>query len=228
MNGNSLLFLISIWALPVLIAVTLHEAAHGFAARLFGDNTAYLLGRVSLNPLKHVDPFGTVLLPGLLLLSHSPFLFGYARPVPVNFRALTYPRLGMAVVAAPGPLMNFCLAFIAALAFHLIQYLPPTIAQFVALNMKNAVIINAVLAVFNLFPIPPLDGGRIAVALLPTLMGRPLARLEPFGMLILIALLFLPPLLGSQTGYNLNLVSDWISGGTQALIGVILRLSGNA
>ncbi len=91
MNGNSLLFLISIWALPVLIAVTLHEAAHGFAARLFGDNTAYLLGRVSLNPLKHVDPFGTVLLPGLLLLSHSPFLFGYAKPMPVNFGVLTHP-----------------------------------------------------------------------------------------------------------------------------------------
>jgi Zn-dependent protease len=118
MNGNSLLFLISIWALPVLIAVTLHEATHGLAARLFGDNIAYLLGRVSLNPLKHVDPFGTVLLPGLLLLSHSPFLSGYARPVPVNFRALTYPRLGMAVVAAARPLMNFCLAFIAALAFQ--------------------------------------------------------------------------------------------------------------
>jgi Zn-dependent protease len=228
MNGNSLLFLISIWALPVLIAVTLHEAAHGFAARLFGDNTAYLLGRVSLNPLKHVDPFGTVLLPGLLLLSHSPFLFGYAKPVPVNFRALRHPRLGMAVVAAAGPLMNILLAFLAALAFHLVQYFPATASQFVALNLKNAVIINAVLAVFNLFPIPPLDGGRIAIALLPTFMRRPLARLEPFGMLILIGLLFLLPLLGSQTGYNLNLVSEWISRGTQALIGVILRLTGNA
>ncbi len=134
MNGNSLLFLISIWALPVLIAVTLHEAAHGFAARLFGDNTAYLLGRVSLNPFKHVDPFGTVLLPGLLLLSHSPFLFGYAKPMPVNFRVLTHPRLGMALVAAAGPLMNILLAFLAALAFHLVQYLPATAAQFVALT----------------------------------------------------------------------------------------------
>ncbi len=228
MNGNSLLFLISIWALPVLIAVTLHEAAHGFAARLFGDNTAYMLGRVSLNPLKHVDPFGTVLLPGLLLLSHSPFLFGYAKPVPVNLRALRHPRLGMALVAAAGPLMNICLAFLAALAFHVIQYLPAAAERFVAANLKNAIIINAVLAVFNFFPIPPLDGGRIAVALLPTFMGRPLARLEPFGMLILIALLFLLPLLGSQTGYNLNLLSGWISGGTQALIGVILRLTGNA
>ncbi len=145
MNGNSLLFLISIWALPVLIAVTLHEAAHGFAARLFGDNTAYLLGRVSLNPLKHVDPFGTVLLPAMLLLAQSPFLFGYAKPVPVNFRALTHPRLGMALVAAAGPLMNIALAFLAAVAFHLIQHLPAAAERFVAANLKNAIIINAVL-----------------------------------------------------------------------------------
>jgi Zn-dependent protease len=219
--------LLSVWVLPVLIAVTFHEAAHGFAARLFGDDTAYLLGRVTLNPLKHIDPFGTVLLPGMLLLSHSPFLFGYAKPVPVNFKALNHPRLGMACVAAAGPLMNICLAFVSAIAFHLIRYLPPAAAEFVVLNLKNAVVVNVVLAVFNLFPIPPLDGGRIAVALLPRFLGRPFARLEPIGLLVLIALLVLLPLLGSQTGYNLNFASATISQGTQAVIAAILRLSGN-
>jgi Zn-dependent protease len=227
MNPNQILVLISVWAIPLLIAITFHEAAHGFVAKLFGDNTAYLLGRVTLNPLKHIDPFGTVLLPGLLLLSHSPFLFGYAKPVPINFGALRHPRLGMACVAAAGPVMNIALAAIAALGFHFIAYVPASSAQFIALNLKNALIVNAVLAVFNLFPIPPLDGGRIAVAVLPTFLGRPLARLEPFGMVILIALLFLLPLLGSQMGYNLSLASQAISGGTQALIRIILHVTGN-
>ncbi len=227
MSGSNILALISVWALPVLLAVTFHEAAHGFAARLFGDNTAYLLGRVTLNPIKHVDPFGTVLLPGMLLLTHSPFLFGYAKPVPVNFNALRHPRLGMACVAAAGPLMNIALAFAAALSFHLIRYLPVSTAQFVALNLKNALILNAVLAMFNLFPIPPLDGGRIAVAVLPRSLGRALARLERFGMLILIGILFLLPILGTQTGYNLNFASRLLSQGAQAVIAAILRLSGN-
>jgi len=229
MNGSTnILMLISVWALPLLIAITFHEAGHGFAARLFGDNTAYLLGRVSLNPLKHIDPFGTVLLPGMLLLTHSPFMFGYAKPVPVKFSALRRPRLGMACVAAAGPLMNIALAVVAAFGFHFLAYLPPAGAQFFALNLKNALIVNAVLAVFNLFPIPPLDGGRIAVAVLPSFLGRPLARLEPFGMLILITLLFLLPLLGSQTGYNLNVASQAISQGAQAVIRAVLHLTGNA
>src|SRR3984885_2914428 len=109
----------SAWVIPVIIAVTFHEAAHGFVARLFGDDTAWRLGRVSFNPLKHIDPFGTILLPGMLLLLRSPFLFGYAKPVPVNFRALRSPRIGMVLVAAAGPAMNIALAIIAALAFHL-------------------------------------------------------------------------------------------------------------
>src|ERR1700693_3214681 len=163
-----MIYNISIWLLPVLIAVTFHEAAHGYVARLLGDETASRLGRVSLNPFRHIDPFGTIVLPGLLLLVRSPFLFGYAKPVPVNFRALRNPRSGMVLVAAAGPAMNIGSAVIAALGFHLVGYLPATAAQWAGLNLRNAIIINVVLAVFNLFPLPPLDGGRIMVGLLPT------------------------------------------------------------
>ncbi|MGB7578867.1 MAG: site-2 protease family protein, partial [Pseudolabrys sp.] len=217
----------SIWLLPVLFAVTFHEAAHGYVARFLGDDTASRLGRVSLNPLRHIDPFGTIVLPGLLLFARSPFLFGYAKPVPVNFRALRIPRIGMVLVAAAGPAMNVGLAIIAALAFHLVIYLPATMAQWVALNLKNALIINIVLAVFNLFPLPPLDGGRIAVGLLPNVLARQLARLEPYGMMILIGLLIFLPLVGSQFGLDLNFVSDVISSSTDTVIRAILRLTGN-
>src|SRR6266446_3501942 len=148
-----MIFLVSIWAIPVIVAITFHEAAHGFVARFLGDDTAWKLGRVSLNPTKHIDPVGTILLPGLLLLLRSPFLFGYAKPVPVNFRALRNPRSGMVWVAAAGPAMNIALAILAALAFDLVGYLPVTAAQWAAENLKNALIINVVLAVFNMFPI---------------------------------------------------------------------------
>lgn len=220
-------YTISIWLLPVLIAITFHEAAHGYVARYLGDETATKLGQVSLNPLRHIDPFGTILLPGLLLLARSPFLFGYAKPVPINFRALRNPRYGMVLVAAAGPAMNIGLAIVAALSFHLIVYLPITIAQWTALNLKNALIINVLLAVFNLFPLPPLDGGRIAVGLLPNVLGKQLARLERYGMMILIGFLIILPLLGSQLGVDLSFVSHFISMATGAVIKVILLLTGN-
>jgi Zn-dependent protease len=224
---SGMIYTISIWLLPVLVAITFHEAAHGFVARFLGDETASRLGRVSLNPFRHIDSFGTILLPGLLLLARSPFLFGYAKPVPINFRALRNPRSGMVLVAAAGPAMNIGLAIVAALSFHLIVYLPAIAAQWTALNLKNALIINVVLAVFNLFPLPPLDGGRIAVGLLPNGLANPLARLEPYGIMILIGLLIVLPLLGSQLGVDLSFVSHLIATSTNAVIRAILRLTGN-
>jgi Zn-dependent protease len=216
-----------VWVLPLLFAITFHEAAHGFVAHRLGDNTAYELGRVSFNPLRHIDPFGTVLLPAMLLLSHSPFLFGYAKPVPVNFRNLRNPRLDMVWVALAGPATNIILALAAALAFHALPLAPADSAQWIADNLKNALVINVVLAIFNMMPIPPLDGGRVAVGLLPRPLADPLARLEPFGMLILIGILILLPLAGSQFGLNLDVISAILRTLTGYVLWLILLLTGN-
>jgi Zn-dependent protease len=218
----------SAWVIPVIVAITFHEAAHGFVARLLGDDTAWRLGRVSFNPLKHIDTFGTILLPGLLLLLRSPFLFGYAKPVPVNFKALRNPRRDMVWVALAGPGMNLALASVAALVFHLVVYLPDTTSLWIAQNLKDALIINVLLAVFNMLPLPPLDGGRVAVGLLPDVLAKPLAALEPFGMLILIAVLFLVPLLGEQLGLDLSIVSRVVNVVSGAIISGIVWLTGNS
>lgn len=219
---------LSVWVLPLLLAITFHEAAHAFVAHRLGDNTAWQLGRVSFNPLRHVDPFGTLILPAMLLFAHSPFLFGYAKPVPVNYRNLNNPRLDMVWVALAGPATNILLALAAGLAVHALPWIPPGSAQWIADNLKNAILINAVLAVFNMMPIPPLDGGRVAVGLLPRPLALPLARLEPFGMMILIALLILLPLAGSQFGLNLDVISAILRTLTGYVIQAVLFLTGNA
>ena len=224
---NISLYDLSVWVLPLIIAITFHEAAHGFVAHALGDNTAYDRGRVSFNPLVHIDPFGTLILPAMLLIAHSPFLFGYAKPVPVNFRALRNPRIDMVWVALAGPGTNIALALVAALAFHILDFLPANASQWVGDNLKNAILINVVLAVFNMLPIPPLDGGRVAVGLLPRALGAPLARLEPFGMLILIGILILLPLVGSQFGLNLDIISTILRTVTGYVIQVLLVVTGN-
>ncbi|HCX33893.1 MAG TPA: site-2 protease family protein [Rhodocyclaceae bacterium] len=187
---------LAIWALPVIFAITLHEAAHGYVARHFGDPTAYLAGRISLNPLRHVDPVGTLLVPGAILIvaklfGGAPVLFGWAKPVPVDFARLRRPKQDMLWVAAAGPGANLVMAMAWALAFSLVAAFPQTGYTLPLLKMADAGMdINAVLLFLNLIPIPPLDGGRIAVSLLPHRLAWRFARIEPFGFPILLLLLF--------------------------------------
>ena len=195
---------IAAFAVPAVIAITTHEAAHGFVADRLGDDTARRLGRVTFNPLRHIDPVGTILLPAILLISGARFLFGWAKPVPVNFHRLNRPRRDMVLVAAAGPGVNFALAVASAALLHLVPFLSEGPAGWAGLALVYSVQFNLMLAIFNMLPLPPLDGGRVAVGLLPNALAIPLARLERFGILIVLALFILLPVLGSELGYDLD------------------------
>ena len=178
---------ILIYALPVLLAITVHEAAHGYAAKHFGDNTAYVMGRVTLNPLKHIDPIGTILMPLLLIFAGSPFLFGYAKPVPVQFGRLNNPKRDMIWVALAGPASNLVMAFVWGGLFYVLKAADVSEPFFIKM-MQGGILVNAVMFAFNLFPLPPLDGGRILVGLLPYKQAELVSRVEPWGFFIVMGL----------------------------------------
>jgi Zn-dependent protease len=187
-NFENLIQTVLIFALPVLFAITIHEAAHGYVARHFGDNTAYVLGRVTLNPVKHIDPIGTILMPLVLYFATSgAFLFGYAKPVPVNFGQLRHPRRDSVWVALAGPVSNFIQAVLWAVVFTVLAGMGVTERFFLEMA-KAGVLVNLVMWAFNLFPLPPLDGGRVLVGLLPPRQAQALSRIEPWGFFIVMAL----------------------------------------
>lgn len=218
---------LSVWVLPVLFAVTFHEAAHGWVAWRLGDDTAYSLGRVSFNPLRHIDPFGTVLLPAMLLLaSGGRFMFGFAKPVPVAFHRLNHPRRDMVLVAAAGPGINFVMALAAAFLIVPAAAVPGAFGEWAGQNLINMVWINILLAIFNLLPLPPLDGGRIAVGVLPDALAMPLQRLERFGIFIVLSLVFVLPWIGGKLGLDLNVFGWIVIAPALAVADGFLRLAG--
>ncbi|MHB1698458.1 MAG: site-2 protease family protein [bacterium] len=226
---NNTIQLIVIAIIPVLFAIILHEVSHGYVAYILGDNTAKNAGRLTLNPIKHIDPFGTILLPLLLILVGSPFLFGYAKPVPVNFNGLGNPKRDTGFVAAAGPVTNFLLAFICFVFLKLILFNFPVMNLYLAYFISHlkfqavsgglffkffiypvtfmlfiGIMVNLILGTFNLITIPPLDGGRVAASLLPEPLSRLLNKLEPFGIILLLLLLIINP------GNFLNVAFDYI------------------
>ena len=226
-DWNAIAFTASIWVLPVLFAITLHEAAHGWVAWRLGDDTARAQGRISLNPLRHIDPIGTVLIPAVLLFgSGGRMMFGFAKPVPVDFSRLREPRRDMVLVAAAGPGSNILLAVISALLIHGSVLFDADIERWIMHNLVNSVWINLLLAVFNMLPLPPLDGGRIAVGLLPPDLARQLVRIERAGMIIILTALFILPWISGKIGIDLN-ISQWLVGGPTAyLMDLVFSLTG--
>lgn len=218
---------LSVWFLPVVVAITLHEAAHAWTADRLGDDTARRLGRVSFNPLRHVDPFGTLLLPGLLLLASAPFLFGWAKPVPVAFHRLREPKRDMIWVALAGPGINIALALAAGLLMQPVGQLQANgVTLWLWANLGNAILANVVLACFNMLPIPPLDGGRVVTGLLPGPLAWRFASLERYGLLIIMAAAFILPLLAREFGYEVNPLAAVLLPMVQGVHGLVMTLTG--
>jgi Zn-dependent protease len=229
---SNMILQLALAIVPVVLAITLHEAAHGYAALAMGDTSARDAGRLSLNPLRHIDRVGTVLLPGILLigqlltLGRVVFLFGWAKPVPVAAWKFRSPRRGMMVVAAAGPAMNFFLAWLAALALHGLGLLPPMAATIAEQFIYYFVLINLVLALFNLLPIPPLDGGRIVVGLLPLRLARRWAQLERVGILLVLFGVFILPQLLAGLGWHVDPVGAALRDVLPRATALVLRLAG--
>jgi Zn-dependent protease len=229
---NNLIVQIALAVVPIVLAITLHEAAHGYAALAMGDDTAKKAGRLSLNPLVHVDRVGTILLPGFLLIfqlltfHRVLFMFGWAKPVPVAAWRFRHPRQGMMVVAAAGPAMNFLLAWLAAILLHLSGYRLGDQAGLTAQFFFDFILVNLVLGLFNLLPIPPLDGGRIAVGLLPARIAQVWARLERLGILLVLLVIFLLPRLLADFGIAFDPFSALLNTVLPWALRIVLLLAG--
>jgi Zn-dependent protease len=210
----------------IILAITLHEASHGYVAWKLGDDTAYQLGRVTFNPLRHIDPMGTIILPAILVFT-TGFMFGYAKPVPVNYRRLRRPRRDMVLVAAAGPASNLLIALAAAMALHLIPDTATMTTAVLSQMLGYCIFFNVIIGVFNMIPLPPLDGGRVAVGLLPNPLAYRLARLERYGMIILLIALIGLPLIGQQIGVDLNVIGWILRPIVDFVSGLIYLVTGN-
>ena len=218
---------LSVWAVPVITAITLHEAAHGWVADRFGDDTARRLGRVSFNPVRHVDPVGTFVLPAMLLLFGSPFVFGWAKPVPVAFHRLREPKRDMVWVALAGPGINIAMAIAAGLLMQpLGQMTAGPVTLWVWENLRNAITANVVLACFNMLPIPPLDGGRVLTGILPGALAWQFAKIERYGLLVILGAAFILPLVASELGFEFNPLAWVLLPMVQLVQGLVLVLTG--
>jgi len=218
----------ALFAIPVILAVTFHEAAHGFVALHFGDETAKNAGRVTLNPIKHVDLFGTIILPLILILSNAGFVFGYAKPVPVDFAALRNPRWNMIWVAAAGPAMNVALALLSTGLLYGAQTAGAQNSPFVANVLLLSIELNLVLAIFNMLPLPPLDGSKVVAAFLPNALMRAYLSLGRYGMTFLLLVLIVLPLLSERTGIGLDIFGILVQRPADNLARMLLSLIGRS